>query len=48
MGLDDLQIPARSSGSIEWQAPESEGVYTLSCTDCKLKGETYTLHVSAD
>ena len=48
MGFDDLKIPARSSGSIEWQAPESEGVYTLSCTDCKLKGETYTLHVSAD
>jgi len=48
MDLDDLKIPARSSGSIEWQAPDREGEYTLSCTDCKLKGETYTLRVSSD
>jgi len=48
MGFDDLKIPARSSGSIEWQAPDTEGDYTLSCTDCKLEGETYTLRVSSE
>lgn len=48
MGFDDLNIPARSSGSIEWQAPDTEGDYTLSCTNCRLKGETYTLRVSSD
>jgi len=47
MGFDDLTIPARSSGSIEWQAPDAEGEYTLHCTDCKLDGETYTVRVSA-
>jgi mono/diheme cytochrome c family protein len=47
MGFDDLTIPARSSGSIEWQAPDQEGEYTLHCTDCKLDGETYTVRVSA-
>jgi mono/diheme cytochrome c family protein len=47
MEFDDLVIPARSSGSIEWQAPGEEGEYTLYCTDCKLKGETYTVRVSS-
>jgi mono/diheme cytochrome c family protein len=47
MEFDDLAIPARSSGSIEWQAPGEEGEYTLYCTDCKLKGETYTVRVSS-
>jgi mono/diheme cytochrome c family protein/DNA-binding beta-propeller fold protein YncE len=46
MGVEELVIPARSSGSIEWQAPNSEGEYTLQCTDCKLEGETYTVRVS--
>jgi mono/diheme cytochrome c family protein len=47
MEFDDLAIPARSSGSIEWQAPGEEGEYTLYCTDCKLKGETYTVRISS-
>jgi mono/diheme cytochrome c family protein len=47
MEFDDLVIPARSSGSIEWQAPGEEGEYTLYCTDCKLKGETYTVRISS-
>ena len=48
MGFGELVIPARSSGSIEWQAPDIAGEYTLTCTDCKLSGETYTLRVSGD
>jgi mono/diheme cytochrome c family protein/DNA-binding beta-propeller fold protein YncE len=47
MGFDDLVIPARSSGSIEWQAPDAEGEYTLHCTDCKLEGQYYTVRVAA-
>jgi DNA-binding beta-propeller fold protein YncE/mono/diheme cytochrome c family protein len=47
MGFDDLKIPARSSGSIEWQAPETEGDYRLYCTDCKLKDQFYTVRVNA-
>ena len=47
MGFDDLVIPARSSGSIEWQAPDEEGDYTLHCTDCKLEGQYYTVRVAA-
>jgi mono/diheme cytochrome c family protein/DNA-binding beta-propeller fold protein YncE len=47
MGFDDLVIPARSSGSIEWRAPDEEGEYTLHCTDCKLEGQYYTVRVAA-
>ncbi len=47
MGFDDLKIPARSSGSIEWQAPDEEGDYRLYCTDCKLKDQFYTVRVNA-
>jgi mono/diheme cytochrome c family protein len=45
MGIDELTIPGRSTGSIEWQAPDAEGEYSLYCEDCKLKGEFFTLHV---
>ena len=48
MGFADLVIPARSSGSIEWKAPDAEGEYSLYCADCKLKDQFYTLHVDAD
>jgi len=50
MGIDDLTIPGRSTGSIEWQAPDTEGEFSLYCTDCKLKDQFFTLSVdmSAD
>lgn len=47
MGIEDLVIPARSSGSVEWLAPDKEGEYSLFCTDCKLKDETYVLQVTS-
>jgi len=47
MGIDDIVIPARSSGSIEWQAPDAEGEYSLSCSDCKLQDQFYTVRVDA-
>jgi plastocyanin len=48
MGVEELVIPPRSSGSIEWQAPDADGVYSLYCTDCKLKNEFYTLRVDSN
>lgn len=47
MGIDDVTIPARSSGSIEWRTPDSEGEFSLYCTDCKLVNEFYTLYVDS-
>jgi mono/diheme cytochrome c family protein len=50
MGIDEITIPGRSTGSIEWQAPDAEGEFSLYCTDCKLRDQFFTLHVdmSAD
>ncbi len=45
MGIDEITIPGRSTSSIEWQAPDAEGEYSLYCTDCKLKDQFYTLTV---
>jgi len=47
MGIDVVTIPARSSGSIEWRTPDSDGEYSLYCTDCKLKDQFYTVHVDS-
>jgi plastocyanin len=46
MGIDDFVIAGRSSGNVEWQAPESEGDYSIYCTDCKLKGQFFTVRVA--
>ena len=50
MDIDEITIPGRSTGSIEWRAPELEGEYFLYCTNCKLKDQFFTLKVdvSAD
>ena len=45
MGIDEITIPGRSTGSIEWQAPDAEGEYSLYCTDCKLKDQFFTVKV---
>ena len=45
LGMDDLVIPARSTGGIEWQAPDSPGEYSVYCTDCKLKDQFFTIKV---
>jgi len=47
LGIDDMTIPGRSTGSIEWQAPDSEGDFSLYCTDCKLKDQFFTVKVDA-
>jgi mono/diheme cytochrome c family protein len=47
MGIDELVIAGRSSGSLAWQVPESEGEFSLYCTDCKLKDQFFTVHVDS-
>jgi len=47
MGIDDLLIAGRSSGTIEWHARESEGEFSLYCTDCKLEDQFFAVHVAA-
>jgi mono/diheme cytochrome c family protein len=47
MGIDEITIAGRSTGTIEWRAPESDGDFTLYCIDCKLKDQFFTLHVDA-
>lgn len=47
MAIDDLVIAGRSSGSLEWQVPETEGEFSLYCTDCKLKDQFFTVRASA-
>jgi len=48
MGISDLTVAGRSSGSIEWRAPETEGEYSFYCVDCKLKDQFFTVRVDAD
>ena len=47
LGINELTIAGRSSGNIEWHAPEAEGEFSLYCTDCKLKDQFFTVHVAA-
>ena len=47
MDIDDLTIGSRSNGSREWRAPETEGEFSLYCTDCKLKDQFFTVRVAA-
>ncbi len=48
MGIDEITIPGRSTGSVEWQAPDAEGEYSLYCTDCKLKDQFFTVKVDVE
>ncbi len=45
LGVDPMLIPARTTGSFIWQAPQQAGEYSLRCSDCKLKDEQSTIHV---
>ena len=47
MSIGDLVIAGRSSGTLEWSAPEAEGEFSLYCTDCKLKDQFFTVKVAA-
>ena len=47
MDIEELVIAGRSSGSLEWRAPETEGEFTVYCTDCKLKDQLFVVKVAA-
>ena len=47
MAIDDLVIAGRSSGNLKWSAPESEGEFSLYCTNCKLKDQLFVVKVDA-
>lgn len=47
MGIDALTIPGRTTSSIEWQAPDEEGEYSIYCADCKLKDQFFVVKVDA-
>lgn len=47
MDIEELVIAGRSSGSLEWRAPETEGEFALYCTDCKLKDQLFVVKVAA-
>jgi len=47
MDIGDLLIAGRSSGNLEWRAPETEGEFSLYCTDCKLKDQLFLVKVDA-
>lgn len=45
MGIYDLIIAGRSSGTIEWSAPTDSGAYSLYCVDCTLQDQFFTIRV---
>lgn len=47
MGIEELVIAGRSSGSLEWRAPQTEAEFSLYCTDCKLKDQLFVVKVAA-
>ncbi|MCH7852822.1 MAG: cupredoxin domain-containing protein [Proteobacteria bacterium] len=47
MNIEELVIAGRSSGSLEWRAPETEGEFAVYCTNCKLKDQLFVIKVAA-
>lgn len=47
MDIEELVIAGRSSGNLEWRAPEAEGEFALYCIDCKLKDQLFVVKVAA-
>ena len=47
MNIEELIIAGRSSGSLEWRAPETEGEFAVYCTNCKLKDQLFVIKVAA-
>lgn len=45
MAIEPLTIGGRSTDSIEWQAPEEEGEYSLYCADCKITDQFFVIKV---
>ena len=48
MAIDEFSLAGRSTASFVWQAPDSDGVFALSCADCKLKDQFFTISVDTN
>jgi mono/diheme cytochrome c family protein len=48
MDIEEWVIPGRSTADVEWQAPDTEGEYSITCTDCKLKDQFFVINVDAN
>jgi mono/diheme cytochrome c family protein len=48
MDVEEWIIPGRTTADIEWQAPDTEGEYSITCIDCKLKDQYFVINVDAN
>ncbi|MBI2318533.1 MAG: hypothetical protein HYU75_16445 [Betaproteobacteria bacterium] len=46
MGLKTFTVPAREAVDMVWNAPETEGSYSLQCPDCMVKDQSLTFVVT--
>ncbi len=46
MKVGPVEVAGRESLDMVWQAPPSEGSYTLECMDCRIKGQVLTLEIT--
>ncbi len=45
MDIEPLTVQGRSTSSLVWQAPDTEGIYKIACVDCRLD-EEFTIEVT--
>lgn len=46
MGIEEINVDGRAAAEFVWTAPAEEGVFTLRCEDCRVKGQKLTVEVS--
>lgn len=46
MGIKPLTVPGRDSAYLVWRAPKDEGVFTLKCTNCRIKGQVLSIEIT--
>ena len=48
MEIAELSIPGRETASFVWQAPDADDTFSLSCIDCKLKDQFFSINVDSN
>lgn len=46
MGIKPLTVPGRESSYLVWSAPKEEGVFTLKCTNCRIKDQSLSIEIT--
>ena len=46
MGIKPLTVPGRESSYLVWDAPQEERVFTLSCTNCRIKDQALSIEIT--